>query len=62
MKITCRNCRTQYSFADERVRGKLVRVRCKRCFTTNIAYCARVPQQDAPQQQLPMIATDKQAA
>ncbi len=31
MKFSCKKCRTQYSIADEKVRGKVIKVRCKRC-------------------------------
>lgn len=37
MTITCTNCRTRYVVADELIKGKLIRIRCKRCFTTNVA-------------------------
>jgi len=31
MKFRCKKCRTQYTIADEKVRGKVIKVRCKRC-------------------------------
>jgi len=31
MKITCSTCAARYSVPDERIRGRAVRVRCKRC-------------------------------
>ena len=31
MKIICDNCRTKYSIADEKVRGKVFKIRCKKC-------------------------------
>ena len=31
MKFVCDRCQTKYSIADEKVRGKLLRVRCKTC-------------------------------
>ncbi|HEY8925217.1 MAG TPA: AgmX/PglI C-terminal domain-containing protein [Polyangia bacterium] len=31
MKIVCDNCATKYSIADEKVRGKVLKVRCKTC-------------------------------
>ncbi|NMB73529.1 MAG: AgmX/PglI C-terminal domain-containing protein [Myxococcales bacterium] len=31
MKFSCKKCRAQYSIADEKVRGKVIKVRCKRC-------------------------------
>ena len=34
MKFVCERCQTKYSIADEKVRGKILKVRCKSC--TNI--------------------------
>jgi predicted Zn finger-like uncharacterized protein len=34
MKFVCERCQTKYSIADEKVRGKILKVRCKAC--TNI--------------------------
>ena len=34
MKFVCDRCQTKYSIADEKVRGKILKVRCKSC--TNI--------------------------
>lgn len=31
MKFACEQCRTKYSIADERVRGKVLKIRCKSC-------------------------------
>src|SRR5512137_2560772 len=31
MKIICDNCATKYSIADEKVRGKVFKIRCKKC-------------------------------
>lgn len=31
MKIVCNNCETRYSLAEERVRGKVFKIRCKKC-------------------------------
>ncbi len=31
MRILCDHCSTRYSIADEKVRGKLVKIRCKKC-------------------------------
>ncbi|MCP3104890.1 zinc-ribbon domain-containing protein, partial [Myxococcus sp. K15C18031901] len=31
MNFTCDNCQKRYSIADEKVRGKTVKVRCKNC-------------------------------
>ncbi len=31
MRIICENCGTKYSIADEKVRGKVFKIRCKKC-------------------------------
>src|SRR5580692_12202764 len=31
MKIVCDSCATKYSIADEKVRGKVFKIRCKKC-------------------------------
>ncbi|MEE2904413.1 MAG: AgmX/PglI C-terminal domain-containing protein [Myxococcota bacterium] len=31
MKFLCGNCRTKYQIADEKVRGKILTIRCKKC-------------------------------
>ena len=31
MKLLCDRCKTRYSIADERVRGKILKIRCKNC-------------------------------
>jgi predicted Zn finger-like uncharacterized protein len=31
MRFTCKKCKTPYTIADEKVRGKVIKVRCKRC-------------------------------
>ena len=49
MKIICDNCRTKYSIADEKVRGKVFKIRCKKC--QNIIVVRGTQQEDsAPQQ------------
>lgn len=31
MKILCENCQAKYSISDEKIRGKVFRIRCKKC-------------------------------
>src|SRR5262245_40403764 len=31
MKFQCERCKTRYSIADEKVRGKILKIRCKSC-------------------------------
>jgi len=44
MKIICDNCRTKYSIADEKVKGKVFKIRCKKC--SNIIVVRGNQQQD----------------
>lgn len=34
MKISCQSCEAKYTIADEKVRGKVVKIRCKKCNAT----------------------------
>ena len=34
MKITCQSCQAKYTIADEKVLGKIVKIRCKKCGAT----------------------------
>lgn len=34
MKITCQSCQAKYTIADEKVLGKVVKIRCKKCQET----------------------------
>jgi predicted Zn finger-like uncharacterized protein len=34
MKITCQACQAKYTIADEKVLGKIVKIRCKKCGST----------------------------
>jgi len=36
MKVTCQSCQAKYTIADEKVRGKIAKIRCKQCSTTII--------------------------
>src|SRR5262245_23584582 len=36
MKVTCQSCQAKYSIADDKVRGKVAKIRCKKCGTTII--------------------------
>jgi predicted Zn finger-like uncharacterized protein len=31
MKITCQSCQSKYNVADEKVQGKIVKIRCRKC-------------------------------
>jgi predicted Zn finger-like uncharacterized protein len=34
MKITCQSCQSKYNVADEKVQGKVVKIRCRKCGAT----------------------------
>src|SRR6185295_7308909 len=34
MKISCQSCSAKYTIADEKVLGKIVKIRCKKCGAT----------------------------
>lgn len=34
MKITCQSCQSKYNVADEKVQGKVVKIRCRKCSAT----------------------------
>jgi predicted Zn finger-like uncharacterized protein len=36
MKVTCQSCQAKYTIADDKVRGKVAKIRCKKCGTTII--------------------------
>ena len=31
MRFACEQCQTKYTIPDERVRGKILKIRCKNC-------------------------------
>src|SRR5678809_264019 len=43
MKFVCDRCQTKYSIADERVRGKVLKVKCKTCANLITVREARAP-------------------
>ncbi|MDD5309223.1 MAG: GYF domain-containing protein, partial [Deltaproteobacteria bacterium] len=38
MKIVCENCQAKYSIADDKVRGKVFKIRCKKCGETIVVH------------------------
>jgi predicted Zn finger-like uncharacterized protein len=46
MKFFCDRCKTRYSIADERVRGKILKIRCKNC--ANVITVREGMSQDGP--------------
>ncbi len=50
MKFVCERCQTKYSIADERVRGKILKVKCKTC--ANVITVREERRPSAPQSTL----------
>ncbi len=56
MKISCQSCQAKYTIADEKVLGKIVKIRCKKCGATIVingnepdaAQAHEAPQQPGP--------------
>ncbi len=40
MKITCQSCNSKYNVADEKVQGKTVKIRCRKCGSTIVVHGA----------------------
>ncbi|MGA2448518.1 MAG: zinc-ribbon domain-containing protein [Polyangiaceae bacterium] len=38
MKITCQACHSKYNVADEKVQGKIVKIRCRKCGATIVVH------------------------
>jgi predicted Zn finger-like uncharacterized protein len=48
VKFTCQRCAAKYSIGDDKVKGKILRIRCKRCgFIIEVRDAALAPAQDA---------------
>src|SRR5688572_23941541 len=51
MKITCESCQAKYTIADEKVVGKTVKIKCKKCNHAMVVHganeAASAPSQDA---------------
>jgi predicted Zn finger-like uncharacterized protein len=50
MKVTCQSCQAKYTIADEKVRGKVAKIRCKKCGTTIIVNATGASQSIPPSQ------------
>jgi predicted Zn finger-like uncharacterized protein len=48
MKITCQSCASKYTIADEKVAGKTVKIKCKKCGATIVVNGNEVGFQAAP--------------
>jgi predicted Zn finger-like uncharacterized protein len=52
MKITCQSCQAKYTIADDKVLGKIVKIRCKKCSSTivvNGSDASGAPRYGAPE-------------
>ncbi len=43
MKVTCQACSAQYTIADDKVKGRKVKIRCKACQTPIVVGRAKSP-------------------
>ncbi len=48
MKIACQSCQAKYTIADEKVLGKIVKIRCKKCSATIVINGSDSPAGEAP--------------
>ena len=48
MKIRCDKCDTKYSIADEKVRGKVFKIKCKRCSNIIVVRGTEDPEPERP--------------
>ncbi len=58
MKITCESCHAKYSIADEKVAGRVFKIRCKRCGEVIIVKGDEEPAQQDVAAQAPSVAAD----
>ncbi|WP_437854342.1 zinc-ribbon domain-containing protein [Sorangium sp. So ce363] len=49
MKITCESCQAKYTIADEKVAGKTVKIKCKKCNHSMVVHGANEAAPAAPQ-------------
>ncbi|WP_437569670.1 zinc-ribbon domain-containing protein [Sorangium sp. So ce542] len=65
MKITCESCQAKYTIADEKVVGKTVKIKCKKCNHAMVVHgaseAASAPSQDATVGQQGDLAEDADA-
>ena len=50
MKIACQSCQAKYTIADEKVLGKVVKIRCKKCSATIVINGSESQGAEAPQE------------
>jgi predicted Zn finger-like uncharacterized protein len=75
MKISCQSCHAKYNVADEKIQGKIVKIRCRKCGTTIVvnatagavangpAAAAPAPAAAPPQEPAPApVAGEKEGA
>jgi predicted Zn finger-like uncharacterized protein len=60
MKITCHSCQSKYNVADEKVQGKTVKIRCKKCGATLVISADGV-QANGVSAPTPAVAEDRAA-
>jgi predicted Zn finger-like uncharacterized protein len=58
MKIVCESCQAKYSIADEKIAGKVFKIRCKRCNEVILVRGDQEPAQEAFAQPLAETSAD----
>src|SRR5947209_1653857 len=43
MKITCQSCQSKYTVSDEKVQGKTVKIKCRKCGATIVVQSGAAP-------------------
>ena len=51
MKITCHSCQSKYTVSDEKVQGKTVKIKCRKCGTTILVNSSGVTNGAPPNEQ-----------
>jgi predicted Zn finger-like uncharacterized protein len=58
MKITCQTCQAKYTIADDKVAGKVVKIKCKKCSATIVVSGNEAALADPPPQAPGMVVDD----
>ena len=62
LKFSCERCSTRYSISDEKVRGKILKIRCKTCSNIVVVREATLAGQEPGQAQAPALQAERAAS
>ncbi len=62
LKFSCERCSTRYSISDEKVRGKILKIRCKTCSNIVVVREATLAGQEPGQAQAPSLQAERAAS